>query len=143
VGRWTTDSGRRLEAVRVADFVEFRIVDAREFAPADYRDGEARFVLSHGDDGYLVEDKIRPEPPIDHGFDSDRSRTTCQEVWTAVKGRPLRALLDGDRLSVDFAKIAPSMQNFRVDEQRPLVLGCVELRKVPASLGRTVLQRTP
>jgi eukaryotic-like serine/threonine-protein kinase len=141
VGLWRTESDRELQAVRVAGFVEFRVVDPEEFAPADYRAGEARFVLSHTGESYAVDDKIRPEPPVGYRFDSDRARTSCQEVWSSVGDRPLRAVLDGDRLSVDFAKIAPKPSNFLVDSATKSVNGCVELRKVPASLGRTVLTR--
>ncbi len=141
VGVWRTESDRQLEAVRVAGFVEFRVVDPAEFAPADYRAGEARFVLSHSGEVYSVDDKIRPEPPVGYRFDSDRARTSCQEVWSSVGDRPLRAVLDGDRLSVDFAKIAPKPSNFLTDAKDKTVTSCVELRKVPASLGRTVLTR--
>jgi serine/threonine-protein kinase len=142
VGAWKSETGRQFDAVRVGSSVEFRIHDEKEFAPADYRTGEARFILTpvDGQDGtYSVEDKIRPNPPEGTTFDSDRSRNSCQEVWTEVQGRPLRASWDGARLSVDFAKIAPRPENF--DQAEKAVVACKGLRNVPASRITTVLQR--
>ena len=112
-GSWASETGRQFDAVHVGRSVEFRVHDAKEFEPADYRTGEARFTLTPVESeptAYDVEDKIRPNPPTGSTFDSDRSRNSCQEVWTSVGGRPLRAAFDGERLTVDFAKIAPPRQ---------------------------------
>ncbi len=139
VGKWRSESGTAFEGVRVGDAVEFRIADAKQLAPSDYRDGEARFVLRATDDGgYLVEDKIRPQPPVGSTFDP-KSRNTCQEVWTDVDGRPLRATFDGTRLTVSFAKIAPKAKNFTLEGD--VVVACSGLKAVSASQGSTVLTR--
>jgi eukaryotic-like serine/threonine-protein kinase len=144
LGGWESETGRAFDAVKVGEGVEFRVRDATQFAPADYKNGEARFVLTPvaGKDGeYTVEDKIRPSPPEGSKFDSAKSRNTCQEVWTAVQGQPLEASYDGTRLNVDFAKIAPTASNFT--QTGKVVIGCTGLRNVPASRVNTVLTRTP
>ncbi len=142
VGEWKSETARQFDAVRVGGSVEFRVHDAKQFAPADYHDGEARFILTpiEGQDGaFAVEDKIRPNPPDGTTFDSERSRNSCQEVWTEVQGRPLRATFDGTRLSIDFAKIAPRPDNF--DQAEKAVVACKGLRNVPASRITSVLQK--
>ena len=61
VGEWKSETGRQFDAVHVGGSVEFRVHDAKQFAPADYHDGEARFILTpiEGQAGaYAVEDKI-------------------------------------------------------------------------------------
>ena len=135
-GTWKSETGHAFHAVRVGDAVEFRIVDAKAFAPSDYRDEEARFVLTvvpNQDGAYNVEDRIRPLPPNGATFDSTKSRGTCQEVWTDVQGKPLRASFDGQRISVEYAKIAPKNDNFTVVDKK--VVACAGLRAVPASRG--------
>jgi serine/threonine-protein kinase len=146
VGRWRSEAGTDFDAVRVGDAVEFRVVDEKQFAPSDYRAGEARFTLRGGAaNAFTVEDNIRPKAP-DHKDDagkeitfSPRSRTSCQEVWTAQGGRPLVATLDGARLSVDFVRILPDQSVFKVEGTE--VVGCVNLRRSPVSRARTVLTK--
>jgi len=139
VGRWKSEAGTDLDAVRVGGSVEFRVVDPKQLEPSDYREGEARFVLSGGDAGtFAVEDKVRPKPPVGMTFDP-KSRLGCQEVWTEVDGSALQATFDGTRLTVDFAKIAPKASNYTLDGK--VVVGCTGLRDVDASRGRTVLTR--
>ncbi len=139
VGMWKSEAGTKFEGVRVGDAVEFRVVDAKQLAPSDYRDGEARFVLRAQADGtFRVEDKIRPQPPVGKTFDP-KSRNTCQEVWTEIDGRPLKATFDGTRLTVAFAKIAPRAKNFTVEDD--VIVACSGLRDVGASQGSTVLER--
>jgi serine/threonine-protein kinase len=138
-GRWKSEAGTEFDAVKVGSSVEFRVVDPKQLEPSDFREGEARFVLSGGADGeFSVEDKVRPKPPLGMTFDP-QSRNTCQEVWTEVDGKPLQATFDGSRLSVDFAKIAPKASNYTLDGKT--VVGCSGLRSVAASRGRTVLSR--
>ena len=141
-GRWVSDSGRAMDAVLVADALEFRVVDAKHFAPQDYRVGEPRFVLHRlpGEDHkFAVEDRIRPLPPTGHKYDSARARTTCYAVWTKAKGEPLRAGYDGKQLSVYFAKIEPEDHNF-VKAGRTIV-SCRGLEKLGANRVHSVLRR--
>ncbi|MBL9024151.1 MAG: serine/threonine protein kinase [Myxococcales bacterium] len=138
-GKWRSEGGTEFEAVKIGYTVEFRIVDAKQLEPSDYRDGEARFVLRAVSDGvYKVEDKIRPQPPRGSVFDP-KSRNTCQEVWTAVDGRELRAYFDGSRLTVSFAKIAPKATNFEHDGS--VVIACRGLKEVEASVIQSVLTK--
>lgn len=133
-GKWHSDTGRKYDAVLSGDDLEFRIVDASEFRRQDYRDGEARFSLraiAGKAREFTVADKIRPEPPIGHDYDAVRSRGTCQEIWTKVGDTPLRAQFDGERLTVDMAKIEPKASNFQVEDGK--VVGCVRLSEVKAS----------
>ncbi|NUO48221.1 MAG: protein kinase [Polyangiaceae bacterium] len=139
VGTWKSEAGTKFEGVRVGDAIEFRVADAKQLAPSDYRDGEARFILRAETDGtFRVEDKIRPQPPVGKTFDP-KSRNTCQEVWTEVDGRPLKATFDGTRLTVAFAKIAPRGGNFTVEDDA--IVACSRLKDVSASQGSTVLVR--
>lgn len=140
VGKWRSEAGTEFEAVKVGYTVEFRVVDAKQLEPSDYRDGEARFVLRAVSDGvFKVEDKIRPQPPRGSIFDP-KSRNTCQEVWTGVEGRELRAYFDGTRLTVSFAKIAPKASNFESDGS--VIIACRGLKEVDASVIQSVLTKS-
>lgn len=142
VGTWKSENGRVFDAVRVGKTVEFRVHDAGQFKPADYRDGEPRFTLTpvEGEEGaYAVEDKIRPDPPKGSTYDSERSRNTCQQVWTEVGKKPLRASFDGTRIGLDFALIEPTLANF-VQEGKEVV-SCANLKSVKASIGRVSFTR--
>ena len=142
VGRWKSEAGRDFEAVHVGNGVELRVVSASQFAPQDYRDGEARFILTpvDGQDrSFAVTDQIRPVPPEGSKFDP-KSRTTCQEVWTDANGRPLRATYDGTRLSIDSAKIEPTISNFVQKDK--LITSCSGLHSLKASRVTTVLSRS-
>lgn len=142
VGRWQATSKRHFDAVMAGDALEFRVVDASELAPYDYRDGEARFTLKplpDTPDVFAVEDLLRPLPPPGAKVDSARARNSCQEVWTEAGGEPLRARYDGERLTVEFAKIEPREENFQMEGKT--LVGCVKLRDLPAARLKVVLVR--
>ncbi len=145
-GRWrSVESGSVLEAVPSFEALEFRVVRPEQFRPQDYRADEVRFVL-HPLPGqsrtFAVEDRIRPKPPAGYSFESAQARTTCKAVWREAAGKPLRAHLEGERLSVDFAKIEPTNENFDVLEPSRTVLGCRGLEKLPAQRLPVVLERS-
>ncbi|MEZ4295775.1 MAG: serine/threonine-protein kinase [Polyangiaceae bacterium] len=141
LGTWI-GGDRVLEAVKVADSVELRVTDPAQFAPADYEAGEPRVVLRAipGEDAvFSVEDRLRPEPPIQFPFDRARARPTCQEVRADASGIPLRATLDGDRLSVELIKIEPTGANFVLENGK--AVSCRGLAKLRASKVVSVLSR--
>lgn len=145
VGTWIGDSDRALEAVKVAGAIEFRVKDPAQFAPADYEAGETRFVLRRlppsGSSSaeaavFAVEDRLRPKPPLDFPF-APVARATCQEVRSEASGAPLRATLEGARLSVELMKIEPTRGNFLLDKGK--TVSCVGLGKLEASKVVSVL----
>ena len=77
-----------------------------------------------------VEDKIRPTPPAGKTYDP-KARGTCQEVWSSVDKRPLRAQFDGTRLTVDMVKIVPAISMFELEGNT--VVGCRGLKGAQAS----------
>jgi serine/threonine-protein kinase len=141
-GTWVGSLDRTLEAVKVADTIEFRVKDPAQFAPADYAPGEARFVLRRipGEEStFAVEDRLRPNPPQDYPFNRERARPTCQEVRSEAGGAPLRATFDGSRLSVELMKLEPSKANFLFEKNQ--TISCVGLGKLKASKVVSVLTR--
>ncbi|WP_437691939.1 serine/threonine-protein kinase [Sorangium sp. So ce176] len=140
-GLWV-GNGRELEAVLAGEALEFRVRHPEQFAPQDYVEGEARFSLREipGETGvFAVEDRLRFIAPEARQFDPARSRGTCQDVRSAVEGRPLRASFDGTRLSVEFAKIEPSASNFVIERSK--VVSCVGLSALPATRVVSTLSR--
>lgn len=132
-GAWKSDSGRQYDAVLSGNVLEFRIRDSKEFGAQNYVDGESRFSLTAlpGETRtFAVEDKIRPAPPSGLAYEPV-SRPTCQEVWSSIDGKPLRAQFDGTRLTVDMAKIVPSNKMFEVDGSK--VVGCKGLKGASVS----------
>ena len=141
-GAWLGSADRALDAVVVADAIEFRVKDPAQFAPADYEAGEARFVLRRipGEEGvFAVEDRLRPNPPQDFPFNKAKARATCQEIRTEAGGAPLRATYDGKRLSVELIKIEPSGANFMREGRE--TTSCLGLGKLKASKVISVLTR--
>ncbi|MFO0614017.1 MAG: protein kinase [Polyangiaceae bacterium] len=142
VGSWKSENGRVFDASRVGKRVEFRIHDAKQFLPADWRDGETRFTLTpiEGEPGtFAVEDKIRPDPPQGSTYDSEKSRNSCQQVWTEVGKKPLRATFDGTRIATDYALIEPTLANFVQEGKK--VVSCSNLKGVKASVGSVSFTR--
>jgi serine/threonine-protein kinase len=138
-GAWVSN-GRELEAVVLGSDLEFRVKKPDQFPRQGYEAGDARFVLRATPDPavFAVEDRIRPVPPPGRSYDA-RARGTCQEVWSAAAGDPLRARFDGTRLSVEFAKIEPSATNFLTEGTR--ITSCVGLRDIKAVKVVSVLTR--
>ncbi len=142
VGSWKSDTGRVYDAVLSGHALEFRIHDAKGMDQDGYVTGEERFVLEvvEGQRSvFAVKDKVRPALPADLRYDLTRSRSTCQEVRTEVKGTPLRARYDGTRLTVEVVKIAPDRSMFLRSGTQ--VHGCVRLREAKASLLQSTLTR--
>jgi len=140
-GAWVAN-GKELEAVLVGDTLEFRIKKPTQFTPQDYQVGEARFVLrtTATPDVFAAEDRIRPLPPAGKTYDP-RSRSTCQELWSTASGRPLQARYDeeGKRLTVEFAKIEPTLQNFVFEGSK--IVSCRGLRALEATRVESTLTR--
>ncbi|MCC6523996.1 MAG: protein kinase [Polyangiaceae bacterium] len=108
-GGWKSPSGRHYDAVWTGAAFELRVRDPSELRdaahphPAPYRAGEARFVLTPlADDptSYAVRDRVRPPPPPNARFDLEAVPSSCLYEWSDVDGKPLRARLAGDRLTV-------------------------------------------
>lgn len=141
-GAWASDSGRIYDASMSGDKLQFRIRDAKGLERDGYVSGEPRFTLSEipGEEWtFSVEDKIRPALPAGLDYDLSRARSTCQEVWTSVGGRPLRARYDGTRLTVEGAKIEPSRSMFLRDGDK--VIGCVRLSEAKAARLEGIFRR--
>jgi serine/threonine-protein kinase len=142
VGSWKSDTGRVYDAVLSGHALEFRIHDAKGMVQDGYVTGEERFVLEVVEGQrtvFAVKDKVRPALPADLRYDLTRSRSSCQEVRTEVKGTPLRARYDGTRLTVEVVKIAPDRSMFLRSGTQ--VHGCVRLREAKASLLQSTLTR--
>jgi serine/threonine-protein kinase len=117
------------------------VVDPTQFEGQSYLPGEARFVLRtlpNEPSTFSVEDRLRPLPPAGHTY-SANARSTCLSLWSSAAGRPLRAVLDGTRLMVDFAKVEPGLGNFVTDKDK--VTGCTKLGSLRAARVPSVLNR--
>lgn len=141
VGSWRSEKGTDFDAVRVGSRVEFRVVEPAQLAPADYALGEPRFILRATDaaDTFSVEETMRPHfAGLAEPFDP-KARTTCQEIWTEVDGKPLLATTDGTSLRVDFARASFDPKMAVVEDGK--VVGCNKLRGAVGGRARTTLKR--
>ncbi len=117
------------------------MVDPSQFGSKGYGKDEVRFVLkllTGEEDVYGVEDHLRPSPP-DRSHYAAAALNTCQVLIESAEGKPLRAHFDGKRLKVDFGKVEPPIQAFRLTGDS--VTGCSGLNKVPAYRIASELER--
>ena len=141
-GEWKSDTGRIYDAVISGDALEFRMRSAAGMERNGYMDGEVRFVVQALDgstDQFSVKDKLRPMLPTGLKYDQATARASCQELRTEVNGKPLRARYDGQRLTVEGAKIAPARSTFLYRGDK--VYACVKLNQAPATVVQSVLVR--
>lgn len=141
-GVWKSDSGRVYDAVPAAGGVELRVRDPAQLEGQGYAKDEARFILSPipGDTSLLaVEDRVRPLPPEHTTYDEAKARPTCLVTWTEVDGKPLRARLDGDKLTVEMVLLAAEKSSFVVERGR--VVRCSGLGRARVSGVKSVLVR--
>jgi eukaryotic-like serine/threonine-protein kinase len=140
VGSWRSEKGTDFDAVRVGARVEFRVVDPSQLAPADYAAGEPRFILrtTSEPNTFSVEETMRPH--FTEPFDP-KARTTCQEIWTEIDGRPLLATKEGteNTLRVDFARASYDSKMAVIEDGK--VVACNKLRGAVAGRARTTLTR--
>ena len=139
-GRWVSDSGRHYDAALGPDGLDLRVRDPAEFAGQNYEAGEARFTLLRTSDpaAFGVQDKLRPVPPKGTTY-APISRPTCQELWTEIRGAPLRATFDGAKLRVDLVKVTPDKSAFDIKAAK--VVGCEKLGSSAAERIESTLTR--
>jgi serine/threonine protein kinase len=142
IGVWRSDSGRVYDAVPVGSSVELRVRDPSQLAGQGYEKDEARFILSAipGDATQLaVQDRVRPLPPERTSYDEARARPTCLVTWTEVDGKPLRARLEGDKLTVEMVLLKADKSSFVLEGSR--VVRCSALGRAKVSELKSVLVR--
>jgi hypothetical protein len=134
--------------VVTGDGLDFRVKSPAQFYPYDYALAETRFVLRIGDEpgAMLVEDRLRPKAPRGRTFDA-QSRATCEEIWTtalptpyAAASEPLHAHYEAGKLTVEFAEIQATNDNF-LPRSGGRITGCVGLRGLRAVKTQATLMR--
>jgi eukaryotic-like serine/threonine-protein kinase len=139
-GVWKSSSGREYDAVLAGDILEMRIRDVKPFAVQGYEKNEARFllrVMPGKTDTFLVEDRLRPNPPAGKEYDPARARLTCLVPFTEIDGKPLEARLENGQLRVSMVVIKPDTSHYTVDGK--YVTGCRSLLTAEVSPIESVL----
>lgn len=140
-GRWVSRSGLILQAsLDARGDVELKIVEPGDVASAGYAVGDLYATLKPSPDGsYLVEHRFRPTPPA--GLVYDRGAAdSCNEVISEVRGKPLTARLDGEKLRVQYPRIKVAPSSFKRRGRK--IVGCDELRRTSESVLELVLERS-
>lgn len=139
-GRWSSQSGLTLDAsVRGDGQVALRIVEPGKLASAGYRASDVYATLKpSAGGGYAVEYKFRPTPPAGLAYDN-AAADTCQEVVSDVRGKPLTASLDGDKLTVQLARIDVAPTSFKLRGVK--IVECKQLNMTSTSVIELVLDR--
>ena len=144
VGTWKSDSGVVYDAVQNGNAVEMRIRDVEPLASQGYVAGDTHFALRvmRGDpSAYRVSARIRPYPPRGTAYDRARARTTCENTWSQIGGKQLRAELSGDRLVVRMPRVDAPESIFVREGLK--VVGCKGLAEAPAVEIEVVLTNNP
>ncbi|MFO0658606.1 MAG: serine/threonine-protein kinase [Polyangiaceae bacterium] len=141
-GKWVSETGRHYDAVLSGTALEFRVRDPKEFDRQGYLEGEPRFSLrvlpKTSATEFLVEDRVRPQPPNDLTY-AAASRGTCAEIWSSVGNTQLRAQWDGKQLSVDMVKVTPDRAVFVT--KGTSITGCSRLSSSKVDKLESMLKR--
>ena len=144
VGTWKHESGVVYDAVENGHSVEMRIRDVDDLAQRGYVAGDTHFSIRtmRSEPGvYRVFARIRPLPPKGTIYDRTRARTTCENTWSRVGDKQLRAELKDGRLVVHLPKVDPPASIFVREGSR--VVGCKGLADAPVVEVEYVLTNTP
>lgn len=142
VGPWKSSTGREYNAVLVNQTIEMRIVDVKPFLIQGYEKDEPRFVLRAvpgKTDGFLVEDRLRPNALTNHEYDVAKAKLTCLVPFTEINGKPLEARLDNGNLHVNMVVILPEENNYTVEGK--VITGCKNLLTSKVSPIESILSR--
>lgn len=139
-GRWRTTTGDEIEAVVAGPRARFTpvLVDAR----SPFAGVGAGFTVSPSTEGPTVFDvEAVVVPALPAGVKLDAAATErCREVWHDLRGKPLKATLEGNTLTVDVVKIDVNATG--LDIQGAKVVGCKKLDPARASKVQLSLNRT-
>ena len=144
LGTWWGDGGQSYDAVHVNDTVIFRLRDPEHLAAQGYVAGDPHFVLRAVDGdaaAFRVESRARPLPPRGTTYDLVHAHATCVASWNEIGGRPLRAELAGERLTVKLARAEATPAMFTREGSR--VMGCAGLGEAHVVEADVVLGRQP
>ena len=141
LGQWRSDGGEVFKAIAPtgAD-VKFTVVSAGPSSP--YKLGDVAFTIMPSSDGKDLQVEVLLKPGLPAGVRLDTAALSrCTELWTDLRGKPLRAVLDGDRLTVDSVKLDVPVTG--LDIQGGRVVGCKKFDpsravKVALTLVRSV-----
>ena len=136
-GAWESISTKRVYDAVVTDRgVELRVRDASRFASQGYEAGEARFTLVPRAGGeFDVLDHLRPEAPGQAAYGA-AGKAACLRTFTEAQGKPLRARIEGDKLTVQVALL-----RYEPRTQGGEVVSCPGLDRATATLGTSALRR--
>lgn len=140
-GRWRSTAGDELDASVVGANARFAPVLVDSKSPWSAWGPGALFTLSASADGptsFDVEAAVVPSLPP--GFKADPPAIErCRELWHDLRGKPLRATLERNTLTVDIVKldIAPG----GLDVQGGKVVGCKKLDPSRAVKTQVTLTR--
>jgi serine/threonine protein kinase len=142
-GAWKSSSGREYDAVLAGDVLEMRIHDVKPFVVQGYEQNEPRLLLRIAPgktDTFLVEDRLRPNPPAGREYDLARARLTCLVPFSEIGGKPLEARLENGQLRISMVVITPdTSSHYTVDGK--LVTGCRNLLTATVAPIESVLSR--
>lgn len=101
LGRWHGDSGDVFEATAPAGAdVKFTVVSTGPSSP--YKPGDVALTVTSSSDSNTLQVEVLIKPGLPAGVRLDAAaQARCSEFWTDLWGKPLRAVLEGDRLRID------------------------------------------
>jgi eukaryotic-like serine/threonine-protein kinase len=114
----------------------------KPFALQGYEQNEPRLLLRTAPgktDTFLVEDRLRPNPPTGSEYDLARARATCLVPFSELNGKKLEARLEDGKLHIDMIVIKPETSHYTFDGKQ--VTGCRSLLTSGVSPIESVLSR--
>ncbi|KYF57783.1 hypothetical protein BE04_39490 [Sorangium cellulosum] len=141
LGRWRAEDGNVLEAIAQAGAgVRFLVVST---GPSSwYKPGDVAFTTTSSNDGNNLQVEVLVKPALPAGVRLDSAaQARCIELWSDLQGKPLRAALDGDRLTVEGIKLDVPVTGLDLHGGR--VVGCKKFDPARAAKIALTLTRTP
>jgi hypothetical protein len=140
LGRWRAESGDIFEATaQTGAEVRFVVITSGPSSP--YKPGDLAFTITSSSAGgdLQVEALVKPALPAGVRLDAT-AQARCSELWAELRGKPLHAALEGDRLRVDSVKLDVPINGLELQGGR--VVGCKKFdpsraAKIALALART------
>lgn len=140
-GRWLTSVGHGYDAVLVGNTLEFRFHEAYDSVHSGFQAGEMHFALqitTDNPDAVTLYQKLRPVLSGQLKYTKE-SLGACQLVINDINGKPLRAKISNNQLTIDYAEIISPLPFLEI--KRGKLVNCKNLQTSKMEITQQIINK--